>query len=516
MKKRALLSVWDKSGIVELAKFLAASDFDIISTGGTAKLLREEKISITEIADFTGFPEMLNGRVKTLHPNVHGGILAQREDSGQMEEVSKLDIQLIDVVVVNLYPFANATKADPENLGNALDNIDIGGVTLLRAAAKNFNDVIVLSRPTDYPRFIKEWSTGITESWRISLAIKAFQHTAAYDATIASFLKNNQPYNENLDLFPQELSLTYRKLSQLRYGENPHQKAAIYADINSREEALVNSEQLNGKELSFNNYNDMEAAVALLKEFDQPTAVAVKHKNPCAVASADDIEKAYLKAYAADPVSIYGGIVALNREVDESTALELKKIFLEVVIAPRFSKEAMQILSKKKNLRLIQQPGLLEIDVRPGLQIAKINGGLLVQEDNVDLLDTNQLKNVTDKKPEEEEIRDLVFAWKVVKHVRSNGIVIAKDLSTAGIGPGQTSRIWALDAAIEHSKIDLSGAVLASDAYFPFSDSIEAAYKAGITAVIQPGGSIRDQESIDACNKFKISMLFTGIRHFKH
>ena len=514
--KRALLSVSDKKGIIELAKFLHNNGVEIISTGGTATALRDENIQVTEIKEITGFPEMLGGRVKTLHPNVHGAILARREDADQMEEIEDLKIGLIDVVVTNLYPFVQSTQTDPDNLDNALENIDIGGVTLLRAAAKNFKDVIILSDPDDYKRFMNEFPDKIDSKWRAALAVKAFQHTAAYDSSIAAYLKSQQILNPDIPEFPDELSLTYRKVQELRYGENPHQKASFYREINETSGTLVNARQLHGKALSFNNISDTDAALELLKEFDEPSVVAVKHKNPCAVASSDNIHEAYSKAYEADPVSIYGGIVALNREVDENTALELKKIFLEVIIAPKYSEISLEILKKKKNLRLIELPEIIKRDDRRSYGISNVNGGILVQEGDRELLDLQSINYITERKPEKSEMDDLIFAWKVVKHVRSNAIVLAKNKVTVGIGPGQTSRVWALEAAIQHAQHELNGAVMASDAFFPFGDSIEMAHNEGITAVIQPGGSVRDQESIDLCNKYGMAMVFTGIRHFKH
>ena len=514
--KRALLSVSDKTGIEELAKFLHQKKIEIISTGGTASALRSTNIPVTEIKDFTGSPEILGGRVKTLHPKVHGAILARRDQTEQVEEADEHGIALIDIVVVNLYPFVKSTADDPENLHKALENIDIGGVTLLRAAAKNYNDVIILSDPADYMDFIDDFDDGIDLKKRAAFAVKAYEHTAAYDASIASFLKNHHADNPEIPQFPLEMSLTYRKMQELRYGENPHQKASFYREISDNGATLVNSRQLHGKELSFNNLSDTDAALDLLKEFDEPTAVAVKHKNPCAVASGSDLFDAYSKTYEADPVSIYGGIVALNRAVDERTAMELKKIFLEVIIAPKYSSQALSILQKKKNLRLIELPEIKKETSKELYRISNISGGLLVQEEDAELLDLQSVNYVTQKKPEKNEMEDLIFAWKVVKHVRSNAIVLAKNKMTMGIGPGQTSRVWALEAAVQHAQHELNGAVMASDAFFPFGDSIEMAHNEGISSVIQPGGSVRDQESIDLCNKYGMSMVFTGIRHFKH
>ncbi len=515
-KKRALLSVSDKNGIEQLAEFLIENNFEIISTGGTAGLLEKRNLNISRISSVTDFPEILGGRVKTLHPNIHGGILADREEASHLDELISLNITPIDLVVVNLYPFSKVIHSSPENLALAIENIDIGGVTLLRAAAKNYKDVIILSSPEDYKAFMERWPEKISNDWKQTLAVKAFRHTAAYDIAISEYLDKRMERKSGDFSFPPVLNLSFGKVKDLRYGENPHQKAALYRVFDSSDKDLTTAEQLQGKELSYNNLNDANAALELLDEFSEPVAVAVKHQNPCGVSSADTLFEAYQKVYMADPVSIFGGIVAFNRRVDGKTAAELSRIFLEVIIAPDYDAEALEILKKKKMLRVLRLPAGAGPAKSPGYRISEINGGILVQEEDSLLLNVRDIEVVTERKPDEREMKDLLFAWKVVKHVRSNAIVLAKDLSTVGIGPGQTSRIWALEGAAEHAKLPVSGSILASDAFFPFGDSVEKANELGITAIIQPGGSIRDKESIELCDKYGIAMVFTGIRHFKH
>jgi len=515
MKRRAIISVSDKTGIVEFARALNNMGVEIVSTGGTAKILAESGVPVISVSDVTGFPECLDGRVKTLHPAIHAGVLAVRSNQQHMKQLDDLGIQPIDFVVINLYPFKQTILKGHVELEEAIENIDIGGPSLLRAAAKNHQDVTVVVDPDDYLVVLDELHGcgEVSFETRFKLAVKAFEHTAHYDALIAQYLRG-QVKDAG---FPELLTFTYEKVQDLRYGENPHQKAAFYREVLPVPGSLTGAKQLHGKELSYNNINDANAALDLLREFDEPTVVAVKHANPCGVASASTIYEAYMKAYEADPVSIFGGIVAANREIDAQTAAEINKIFIEIVIAPSYTDEALEILKRKKNIRILQ---LKDISARPHKGIwdtRKVLGGLLVQELDTELLpDMSQLKVVTDKKPTAAEMEDLIFAWKVVKHTKSNGIAIAKNKQSLGIGPGQVNRIWAVQQSIERSGEKVKGAVLASDAFFPFPDCVEAAAKAGISAIIQPGGSIRDQESIDACNKYGIAMIFTGMRHFKH
>ncbi|MBM7616019.1 bifunctional phosphoribosylaminoimidazolecarboxamide formyltransferase/IMP cyclohydrolase [Alkaliphilus hydrothermalis] len=508
MIKRALISVSDKRGIVEFATKLSQLGIEILSTGGTAKLLRDSGLNAIDASDVTGFPECLDGRVKTLHPVIHGGILAMRSNPHHMEKIEQLDIKPIDMVIINLYPFKETISKEDVTLEDAVENIDIGGPTMLRSAAKNYPDVTVIIDPKDYDKVLEEIENrgNTTLDTRYNLALKVFQHTSHYDTLIAGYL------GRGLKTFPETLTMTYEKVQDLRYGENPHQKAAFYREFGSQAGALGGGEQLQGKALSFNNINDTNGALELLKEFDKPTIVAVKHTNPCGVATAENIFEAYKKAYEADPQSIFGGIVAANDQIDGQTADMMKDIFLEVVVAPDFTAEALEIFKAKKNVRLIK---LEDIKAKKqGYDMKKVLGGILVQEKDDALLE--EIKTVTEKAPSEKEMEDLLFAFKVVKHVKSNAIVLVKDQQTVAIGPGQVSRIWALDNAVKNAHLDLKGSVLASDAFFPFRDCVDAAYKAGVTAIIQPGGSIKDEDSIKACNEVGIGMVFTGMRHFKH
>ncbi len=514
MIKRAVISVSDKTGIVELARQLENLGVEIISTGGTAKALSDAGIKVTGISEVTGFPECLDGRVKTLHPGIHAGILAMRSNPEHMKSLEELGIKPIDMVVINLYPFKQTIQKENVKLEEAIENIDIGGPTMLRAAAKNYQDVVVVVDPADYTAVCEEIkATGdVSLKTRFRLAYKVFEHTSHYDTLIANYLRSNL----GEDIFPETLSLTFEKVQDLRYGENPHQKAAFYKEVGKNAGCLTSAVQLHGKELSYNNINDANGAIELLKEFDRPTAVAVKHANPCGVASADNIYEAYIRAYEADPVSIFGGIVALNREVDARTAEEINKIFLEIVIAPSYTEEALEILKKKKNIRILKLENITAGVPAGSYDMKKVAGGLLVQTYDDKLLNMEDIKYVTVARPSKEEMEDLIFAMKVVKHTKSNGIVLAKGQQTIGVGPGQTNRVMAARIAIEYAGERAKGAVLASDAFFPFSDCVEAAAKAGIKAIIQPGGSIRDQESIDACNAHGIAMIFTGMRHFRH
>lgn len=514
MIKRALISVSDKTGIIEFAGELAKRGVEIISTGGTSKALAGAGIKVTGISDVTGFPECLDGRVKTLHPNVHGGLLAIRSNPEHMRQIKELGIEPIDLVVINLYPFKQTILKGRIELEEAIENIDIGGPTMLRAAAKNYQDVVVVVDPSDYGQVLEEMkgSGDISVKTKFKLAYKVFEHTSHYDTLIAKYLRDKL----GEEFFPETLSLTFEKVQDMRYGENPHQKAVFYKEIGANIGCLTNSVQLHGKELSYNNINDANGALELLKEFDEPTVVAVKHANPCGVASAGTIYDAYVMTYEADPVSIFGGIIAANREIDVRTAEEINKIFVEIVIAPSYTQEALDILTTKKNIRVLKLDNISAKLPAGTYDMKKVAGGLLVQNYNNELLNVDDLKCVTEKKLEEGQLEELIFAMKVVKHTKSNGIAVAKGKQTIGIGPGQLNRIMAAKIAIEYGGERTKGAVMASDAFFPFPDCVEAAAKAGITAIIQPGGALRDQESIDACNKLGIAMVFTGMRHFKH
>ena len=499
--KRALLSVYDKTGIVDFAKFLIKHGVEIISTGGTYRHLKENSIPVTEVAEITKAPEMLDGRVKTLHPVIHGGILAIRDNEKHMATLKERGIETIDMVVVNLYPFFKKVNEDI-SFEAKVEFIDIGGPTMLRSAAKSFKDVVVISDIEDYKVVMEEMEKGeVTFETRKRLAGKVFNLTSAYDAAISNFLLDEE--------MPKYLSLSYEKAMSLRYGENPHQKAAYYVST-TEDGAMKNFKQLNGKELSFNNIRDMDVAWKVACEFNQPACCGLKHSTPCGAALGKDVHEAYVKAYECDPVSIFGGIVAINREVDEATAKEMVKIFLEIVIAPSFTPEALEVLKTKKNLRVI------ECRVKPAdkLNMVKVDGGILVQDE--DLVFSGEYKVVTDAKPTEEQMSDLEFGMRIVKHVKSNAIVVAKDKMAIGIGNGETNRIWPTNQAIERAGDRVEGAILASDAFFPFRDVVDSCAKAGIKAIIQPGGSIRDKESIDACNENGIAMVFTGMRHFKH
>ena len=515
MKKRALLSVSDKTGVVEFARSLAELGFEIVSTGGTHKILEQNGIAVTGISDVTGFPECLDGRVKTLHPMVHAGILAMRGNADHMAQVEELGVTLIDVVAINLYPFKQTILKPDVTLEDAIENIDIGGPTMIRAAAKNWQDVAVVVDPADYDRVIAELKEGeVARETKFELAMKVFEHTAAYDALISNYLRKQA----GKDFLAEKFTVTYEKVQEMRYGENPHQKAAFYREVGHFDNTLAACEQLHGKELSYNNINDANGALDVLKEFgnEKPCAVAVKHANPCGVGVGATILEAYTRAYESDPVSIFGGIVALNREVDEDTATELAKIFLEIIIAPSFSEKAMEILTVKKNIRLLKLAAPAKANKKDAVDMKKVAGGLLVQQLDTELMDEDKLTVVTDRAPTAEEMDNLKFVWRVVKHVKSNGIALAKDNMTVGIGPGQTNRITALELAVKYAGDRVNGSVMGSDAFFPFGDCVECAHQNGITAIIQPGGSVRDQESIDLCNKYGIAMVFTGMRHFKH
>lgn len=501
MKKRALISVFDKDGVLELAKFLIDKNVEIISSGGTYKYLKENSVEVKEISEITDFPEMLDGRVKTLHPLVHAGILAIRDNEKHMKTLEERKINTIDYVIVNLYPFFEKVKEDL-SFEEKVEFIDIGGPTMLRAAAKNFKDVVVLSDKNDYEKVINEIKENdeVSFNLRKTLAGKVFNLMSAYDAAISNFLLEEQ------EEYPEYLSVSYKKIQDLRYGENPHQGAAYYSSTEF-DGAMNSFEILNGKALSYNNIKDLDIAWKVACEFDETACCALKHNTPCGVAVGENAKEVYLKAYNADPVSIFGGIVAINRKIDKATAEEMVKIFLEVVAAPDFDEDALEVLRTKKNLRVIK----CNNTPQSKNYMVTVDGGMLVQGEDNKLAD--EYKVVTEKQPSEIELRDMVFGMKVVKYVKSNAIVVVKDGVATGIGGGQVNRIWATKEALERGK---GGAVLASDAFFPFRDCVDEAAKNGIKAIIQPGGSIRDEESIEACNEHGISMVFTGIRHFKH
>lgn len=516
---RALISVSDKTGIVEFARELVALGIEIISTGGTYSKLRDAGLPAMEISDLTGFPECLDGRVKTLHPKVHAGLLAMRSNPSHMQQLEQLQIETIDLVIVNLYPFKATILKENVQRHEAIENIDIGGPTMLRSAAKNYQDVAVVVDPRDYEKVLAELkeSKEVTLDTKFYLMQKVFMHTSSYDTMIADYLKKQRNDKE----LPETLTLTFEKVQDMRYGENPHQAAAFYREIGKKKGSLVDAVQLHGKELSFNNINDTNGALELLKEFDEPTVVACKHGNPCGVGSASSIYEAWRKAFDADKTSIFGGIVVINRMVTLAMANEMKDIFLEVVVAPAYEKEALDVLTRKKNIRILELKDIEVMQEEEAYDLKKVNGGLVVQTIDSKLYQEEDLKVVTDRAPSAKELEDLVFAWRVVKFVKSNGIALAKDKQSIGIGPGQVNRIWATKQSIEHANELLGegsteGAVLASDAFFPFDDCVEAAHQAGITAIIQPGGSNRDEDSIKKCNEYGIAMVFTGMRHFKH
>lgn len=517
---RALISVSDKTGIVELAKELVNLGVEIISTGGTFQRLVEEGVPAVEVSKITGFPECLDGRVKTLHPNIHAGLLAMRSKKEHMEQLKELQIDTIDIVIVNLYPFKATILKDGVTREEAIENIDIGGPTMLRSAAKNYQDVAVVVDPTDYAVVLEELKEKkeISVDTKFYLMQKVFMHTSSYDTLIADYLRKERQDHE----MPETLTMTFEKVQDMRYGENPHQKAAFYREIGDKKGSIADAQQLHGKELSFNNINDTHGALELLKEFTEPTVVGCKHGNPCGVGSGHEIEIAWNKAYHADETSIFGGIVTLNRTVTKAIAEDMNKIFLEVVVAPDYDEDALEILCKKKNIRILKLKDISVAQHSESYDLKKVNGGVIVQTIDSKLLkEDEELEVVTTAQPTKKQMEDLLFAWKVVKYVKSNGIALAKDKQTVGIGPGQVNRIWATKQAIEHGKELIGedatdGAVLASDAFFPFSDCVEEAHKAGIKAIIQPGGSLKDQDSIDKCNEYGIAMVFTGMRHFRH
>ncbi|EGQ9113512.1 bifunctional phosphoribosylaminoimidazolecarboxamide formyltransferase/IMP cyclohydrolase [Vibrio alginolyticus] len=523
--RRALISVSDKTGIVEFAQALAERGVDILSTGGTARLLAEQGIAVTEVSDYTGFPEMMDGRVKTLHPKVHGGVLGRR---GQDDDVmEKHGINPIDMVVVNLYPFAETVAKEGCTLADAVENIDIGGPTMVRSAAKNHKDVTIVVNAGDYGRVIAEMDANdksLTLETRFDLAIAAFEHTAAYDGMIANYFGTMVPsYGENKEgdeesKFPRTFNQQFEKKQDMRYGENSHQAAAFYVEANPQEASVSTARQIQGKALSYNNIADTDAALECVKEFNEPACVIVKHANPCGVALGKDILEAYNRAYQTDPTSAFGGIIAFNQELDAETATAIvERQFVEVIIAPSVSAEAIEVVAAKKNVRLLECGEWTTKTT--GFDVKRVNGGLLVQDRDQGMVSLDDLKVVSKRQPTEEELKDALFCWKVAKYVKSNAIVYSKGDMTIGVGAGQMSRVYSAKIAgikAADEGLQVEGCVMASDAFFPFRDGIDAAAEAGIKCVIQPGGSMRDDEVIAAADEHGMAMIFTGMRHFRH
>ena len=508
---RALVSVSAKTGVVEFAQQLRSLGWEIIATGGTMKLLRENGVEVINISDVTGFPEICDGRVKTLHPKVHGGLLARRDDESHLQALKENSIEFIDMVCVNLYPFRQTISKPDVTMEDAIENIDIGGPSMLRSAAKNYKDVTVVCDPADYAQIIEQIKAGgnTTVETRLQLSAKAYTHTAEYDSMIATYMRKAAGLNE-------KLFLEFDLKQGLRYGENPHQQAKFYAAENAGSFSLANAKQLNGKELSYNNIQDANAALSIVREFDEPFCVGLKHMNPCGAAIGKDIVDAWTKAYEADKVSIFGGIVAVNREVTREAAELMKPIFLEIIMAPSFSEGALQVLCTKKNLPLLQVDMTKDDSVVN--QYVSVNGGLLVQDLDKSTTEVKAEMCVTEVKPTEEQLTDLNFGWRIVKHVKSNAIVVVKDGHTVGVGAGQMNRVGSAEIALKqaHAAGFKEGLVLASDGFFPFDDSVTMAAEYGVTAIVQPGGSVRDEDSIAKANEKGITMLFTGMRHFKH
>lgn len=510
MKKRALVSVSDKTGIVEFVKGLKEQGVEVISTGGTHKLLQQNGVDVIGISEVTGFPEIMDGRVKTLHPSIHGGLLAVRDNETHMAQMKELGIEPIDFVVVNLYPFKETISKPDVAFEDAIENIDIGGPTMIRSAAKNHEYVSVIVDPKDYEVVLTELRENgeVSKEQKRKLAAKVFRHTAAYDALISEYL-TKQVGEES----PETVTLTFEKKQDLRYGENPHQKATFYKSPFATTSSIAYATQLHGKELSYNNINDANAALGIIEDFSEPAVVAIKHMNPCGVGVGSNIFEAYERAFTADPISIFGGIIVANREIDKATAEKMHEIFLEIIIAPSFAEEALAILKGKKNLRLLTVD-LEKGDTKP--KFTSVRGGLLIQDEDTISLEDATITYPTKRQPTEKEWEDLKLAWKVVKHVKSNAIVLAKDNMTIGVGAGQMNRVGSANIAIAQADEKAQGSALASDAYFPMPDTVEVAAKAGITAIIQPGGSIRDEDSIKKADEYNIAMVFTGVRHFKH
>jgi phosphoribosylaminoimidazolecarboxamide formyltransferase/IMP cyclohydrolase len=520
--QRALISVFDKTGIVDFARKLATLRIEILSTGGSAKILREAGLAVRDVSEFTGWPEMLGGRVKTLHPKVHGGLLFRRNLPEDQKQAAEHGIAPIDLVVVNLYPFESTAAKKDLTAEDLIENIDIGGPTMLRSAAKNFESVTVITDPADYDRVAQELerSRETSLATRLELARKVFATTSRYDGMIATELERLSASSDHVTLsqkpiLPDRLHLALRRQQELRYGENPHQAAALYVPAGRAPEGLAAAKQLQGKELSYNNLVDLEAARSLAAEFRRPAAVIIKHNNPCGTAEQETLREAYLKALACDPVSAFGGVLAFNRPVDAATAEELAKLFVECIAAPAFDEKAKSILAAKKNLRLLElPPGGLEADSE--LQLKRILGGVLVQQPDLGEINDADLRTVTKRVPSQEEMYNMRFAWRVCKHVKSNAIVFARDGATLGVGAGQMSRVDSVKLAVMKAQSPLQGSVVASDAFFPFPDGVEEAAKAGATAVIQPGGSVRDTDVIAAADRLGLAMVFTGMRHFLH
>jgi phosphoribosylaminoimidazolecarboxamide formyltransferase/IMP cyclohydrolase len=519
---QAILSTANREGLIELARELQTLKVTIFSTGGTAKHLQDAQIEVQSVSTLTNFPEILDGRVKTLHPAIYGGILALRDNANHLSQLKEHGLAPIDIVVNNLYPFVETIAKPETTLDEALEQIDIGGVSLIRAAAKNFKNVVVLVRPEDYIPVMKEWSeTGaVSYETRLRLATVAFQYIASYDAAIADYLSQQAPKPER---FPEEMTVSLERVQNLRYGENPHQQAALYRIKKGSGpiplSTVAGAEVLHGKELSFNNLLDLDAALAAANSFTSPAIAIIKHTNPCGLACDDTLVEAYKKAHAGDPVSAYGGIIGCNRTIGEAVAREISQLFYEAIVAPDYTPEALTILRGKKNLRILAthaKPGNEAASLVNQIDVRSISGGLLIQ--TVDTIGEKELtyKVVTDREPNLDEVTDLMFAWKAVRHVKSNAIVLAHKLAVVGVGAGQMNRVTSVQLAVEKAGDRARGSVLASDAYFPFSDGVEAAAKAGVTAIIQPGGSIRDEESIRMANRYAIAMVFTGQRHFRH
>jgi len=518
---RALISVTDKKGVLEFARGLQEQKVEILSTGGTARMLREAGVAVKDVSEVTGMAEMLDGRVKTLHPKLHAGILARRDNAEHRKTLEQQSIGLIDMVVVNLYPFEQVAARAETTFEELIENIDIGGPTMIRAAAKNHADVAVVTAPEDYEAILaemKQCNGQLSRETLWRLAQKAFACTAHYDDVITRTLSaldhSGKRTGSPGELFPVRMALGFEKLCDLRYGENPHQKAALYAVAGNERGGLARARQLQGKELSFNNLVDLEAAWSLAQEFEQPGTAIIKHTNPCGCAEQSTLAESYRKALETDPVSAYGSVLGFNRTLDAETVEEAAKNFVEAIVAPGYSREALERLAGKKNLRLVEIDSSVSLEHE--LRFEQVSGGLLVQEHDRHVLRREDLKTVTDRQPTEEQIRDLLFAWKVAKHVKSNAIVYARAGQVAGVGAGQMSRVDSVRIGASKANLPLQGTVLASDAFFPFPDGVEEAAKAGVVAVIQPGGSIRDQEVIDAANRLGLSMVFTGIRHFWH
>ena len=516
---QSLISVYDKTGIVEFAQRLQQAGADLISTGGTHRVLSEEAgLPVRQVSDLTGFPEILDGRVKTLHPRIHGGLLARRDSPEHMDELARQEIEGIDIVVVNLYPFLDTISKPNVTLDDALENIDIGGPTLLRAGAKNFPFVTVVVDPADYGWVADRiLNSGPSTEERRHLAHKAFRHVSVYDAAVAQYLyqeRDGAPSGTTAEALPEELSLTYRRLQELRYGENPHQGATLYVPSSGTSGGLANARQLHGKELSYNNLIDADAAWRTVSDFEEPAVVVIKHTNPCGLACHADQAEAYRRAYSGDPVSAFGGILGFNRTVTLAAAQEASDVFYEVMVAPDYEPEALDALRKRRNLRILAVPPSNESDTPYDLR--PLSGGLLVQTPDVISEDPSSWKTATERPPTSEELNDLAFAWKAVKHLKSNAIVLAKDRRLLGMGAGQPNRVTSVHLALRAAGDGSKGSVLASDAFFPFADSIEQAAQGGITAIAQPGGSIRDEEVIAAANEHHIAMVFTGVRHFRH